>query len=250
MQWWGKLAGVYEIRNLVNGKVYIGSTNCLHRRIAEHRRSLVCGRHYSTHLQGAWNKYGADAFVFQPILICSKDRTLLCEQAAIDGAKSSDPRYGYNGRDTASAPTGVPMSEAVKAKISASNKGKVFSESHRKAIGDASRGRIFTEESREKVSAANKGRRPTPEQIRKAADFHRGRKRSAETCARISAARKGTPSPKRGVPVSEKEAQRLRTVNTGRILSPEHKAKIAAGLRRAYEGGSRPKLRPGMKAGV
>jgi group I intron endonuclease len=57
-------AGVYMIRCTANGKVYVGSTYDCVRRESQHRSNLNKGKHYSRHLQNAWNKYGADAFVW------------------------------------------------------------------------------------------------------------------------------------------------------------------------------------------
>lgn len=55
-------SGIYQIRNLVNGKVYIGSACRLNSRKSDHLRSLQRGNHVNQKLQRAWNKYGPSAF--------------------------------------------------------------------------------------------------------------------------------------------------------------------------------------------
>lgn len=53
---------VYCIRNTVNGKVYIGSTADLHRRMVRHKSLLLNGNHYVKKLQKEFNQFGIDAF--------------------------------------------------------------------------------------------------------------------------------------------------------------------------------------------
>lgn len=52
-----KIAGIYKITNLVNGKMYIGESRNCFSRWQSHKRELKKGRHSNTHLQRAWNKY-------------------------------------------------------------------------------------------------------------------------------------------------------------------------------------------------
>lgn len=52
--------GVYQIRNLLNGKLYVGSVS--HKkgfadRWSKHRTTLRHKKHFNQHLQCAWNKY-------------------------------------------------------------------------------------------------------------------------------------------------------------------------------------------------
>lgn len=60
-------AGVYMIRNVLNGKSYIGSSNSIKRRLTTHISHLKCNRHANRHLQSAYNKYGQNhlCFVYQ-----------------------------------------------------------------------------------------------------------------------------------------------------------------------------------------
>ena len=57
--------GVYQIRNLINGKTFIGSSLDLPGKFNSHRFQLACGSHVAAALQADWQKYGADAFAFE-----------------------------------------------------------------------------------------------------------------------------------------------------------------------------------------
>lgn len=58
---------IYKIRNVVNQKFYVGSTTNLYERTRNHRTRLRNNRHHAKHLQAAWNKYGAECFVFEVV---------------------------------------------------------------------------------------------------------------------------------------------------------------------------------------
>lgn len=58
-------SGIYMITNLANNKKYIGQSVDVENRIRHHKSSLKHGRHENSHLQNAWNSYGADNFAFE-----------------------------------------------------------------------------------------------------------------------------------------------------------------------------------------
>ncbi len=60
-----KPAGVYQIKNLANGKVFIGSSINLEGPLNGHKFKLESGRHPNETLQKEWNEYGPEKFVFQ-----------------------------------------------------------------------------------------------------------------------------------------------------------------------------------------
>lgn len=47
-------SGIYQWRNLVNGKVYIGSTKNFTMRKKTHIEALRKNKHHNRHLQSAW----------------------------------------------------------------------------------------------------------------------------------------------------------------------------------------------------
>jgi len=118
-----KIIGVYKIVNLVNGKIYIGSSIDIKGRWKEHIRDLKNNKHHSTYLQRSWNKYGEDNFKFCIVEECNNDQTLDKEQYYLDKYKSYDKRNGYNIAKNSLAPmmgrkhseeTLIKLSEGVK----------------------------------------------------------------------------------------------------------------------------------------
>lgn len=90
-------SGIYIIRNLVNGKVYVGSSVDLCRRKEQHLSDLRRGSHINAHLQRAYNHYGLESFEFE-VLEQVEDTTSLIarEQHWIDVHSASEPDMGYN----------------------------------------------------------------------------------------------------------------------------------------------------------
>ena len=53
---------IYQIKNLVNGKLYIGKTINFKQRKYDHFRLLKSNKHHAFHLQNSYNKYGVTNF--------------------------------------------------------------------------------------------------------------------------------------------------------------------------------------------
>jgi len=60
-----KPAGVYQVKNLVNGKVLLGSSLNLEGPLNRHKFMLKIGSHTNKVLQKDWNELGSDQFVFE-----------------------------------------------------------------------------------------------------------------------------------------------------------------------------------------
>ena len=58
-------AGVYQIRNTVNGKAFVGSSVNLPAILNRHRTELRAGGHRNRELQKEWAEFGPDAFEFE-----------------------------------------------------------------------------------------------------------------------------------------------------------------------------------------
>ena len=59
-------SGIYAIKNLINNKMYIGSTSDFKSRCRSHRTLLNRNKHFNKHLQNSVNKYGLSNFEFIP----------------------------------------------------------------------------------------------------------------------------------------------------------------------------------------
>ncbi|MBN2602496.1 MAG: GIY-YIG nuclease family protein [Candidatus Marinimicrobia bacterium] len=58
-------AGVFQIKNVANGKVLLGSSLNLEGPLNSHKFMLTIGNHRNKILQKEWNEYGQDKFVFE-----------------------------------------------------------------------------------------------------------------------------------------------------------------------------------------
>lgn len=89
-------AGVYAIKNSVDGRTYIGSSKDLVHRRCHHFWQLSKGIHHNSFLQRAYDKYGLDAFSFVVLEYCFVESLLDREQFYLDSIKDI-----YNIRGTA-----------------------------------------------------------------------------------------------------------------------------------------------------
>lgn len=58
------MIGIYGIKNILTGKMYIGKSINSTNRERDHFYNLKNNRHHSEHLQNSYNKYGKEAFIF------------------------------------------------------------------------------------------------------------------------------------------------------------------------------------------
>jgi len=210
--------GIYQIRNNINGKTYIGSAKSFHARFRKHKNALVKGAHHAIKLQRAWNKYGADAFSFDPVIICDPENLLMYEQLVMDHANAY--RQGYNSAPNAGSSLGIRRSKETKAKISTAKKGVQLSAEHRKAIGLASTGRIKSAETRAKLSAAHTGKPKSQAQIEKMRQANLGKTYSDETKRKVSASLIGN-SRALGNVLSDETRKLMSEAHKGKKQDPE-----------------------------
>jgi group I intron endonuclease len=88
--------GIYQWKNLVNNKVYVGSSISIKRRQLEHIARLKNQTEGNEYFQRAWNKYGPESFVFSILERCAVENRLEREQFWIDKLNSTNEKFGYN----------------------------------------------------------------------------------------------------------------------------------------------------------
>lgn len=87
-------SGIYGIHNLVNDKWYVGQAVNIEKRWATHRWALSAGKNESEHFLRAWRKYGADAFEWVVLELCT---TAILNQREMFWISEKDSfRNGYN----------------------------------------------------------------------------------------------------------------------------------------------------------
>lgn len=114
-------SGVYQIRNKINNKIYIGSTVNLYNRFSRHISALKNNNHRNDHLQRAWNKYGEQNFVFEIIEIVNLETQDIyaAENKWISLTNCTNEKLGYNIQLVAGKGfLGMTMSEESKVKMS------------------------------------------------------------------------------------------------------------------------------------
>ena len=57
-------SGIYEIKNKINGKMYIGQSRNINKRRSYHLWKLRSNNHFNPLLQNSFNKYGEHNFEF------------------------------------------------------------------------------------------------------------------------------------------------------------------------------------------
>lgn len=92
--------GIYEIRNTVAQRSYVGSSRHIGRRWALHRDNWRKGIN-TKQLQAAWDTDGADALTLHILEEVGKDQLLAAEQRWIDDLSARYPAPLYNVRSRA-----------------------------------------------------------------------------------------------------------------------------------------------------
>ncbi len=183
-------SGIYQIRCLLDGKVYIGSAVNIRGRWATHRLRLSRGTHVNQHLQAAWRLHGADQFVFEVVeLVSEKVDLIRVEQEWLDRTRCFKRDKGYNASQVAGSPmAGLTHSAETKAKMSADRKGRRNSPEAIAKVRAANTGIKHSPERIAKVRAAAKRQMADPVQRARLAEINRGHKWSEERRAKGRAA--------------------------------------------------------------
>jgi group I intron endonuclease len=126
-----KISGIYIIQNILNKKLYVGSSVNINSRLSTHKHKLKKRIHPNQKLQNVVNKYGLNNFTFS-ILENVKDIKLLKnkERFWIDNLNSRDDGYNIT-VDTYCPARELSCLSEYKQKVSKTHKGKTISEEHK-----------------------------------------------------------------------------------------------------------------------
>lgn len=103
-----RLPGIYCIKNIVSGRIYVGSAKDIHDRWRLHRKELRLGIHHSSVFQRSWNKHGPEAFQITILESVDKFENLITrEQIWIDRLNAACPKTGLNRSPKAGSTLGL-----------------------------------------------------------------------------------------------------------------------------------------------
>ncbi len=155
--WIGKNeVGIYGIQCAKNGRIYIGRSRNIRRRLVGHYSKLKQGRHPNRYLQEDFNRYGISYFRSRVIMRCNPDDLLEKEQYFIN----VDSRM-YNIVKFADSSI---LPEETKGRISEGLMGNTncighkMSEQTKRKLSLSLRGRWISDETRHKMALAKLGR--------------------------------------------------------------------------------------------
>lgn len=230
-----------------NGKIYVGSTCDLQRRIYGHRSKSAAGKEYA--VCRAWRVHGEPVVDVLENVPATED-LIAAEQRWLDELQPwASTGVGYNMSRLADRPDPELSRRA--------NTGRVVSPATRAKISAARAGWRHTEESRARISASLQTNAAQTEHLRRLAEARRGQAPGPETRAKLSAACSagqreylarlgvaGRAARKREI----RDTKRARgTTGVGRPVSDETRAKISAAHKGRRHG---PEQVAAMRAGV
>ena len=162
--------GIYKLTHKESGKVYIGQSKHLKRRLNEHRRCEKSNDKKGSQsvVRRAIKKYSFDAFDFEIILYCQEGEYMdLMETKLIQSYDCLVPK-GYNVRDGGNK---VFMSEEGRKRISKANSGRIVSEETRLKLSESGKKAYLNnprdDEWNQKLSIALSGKKKSEEHILK-----------------------------------------------------------------------------------
>lgn len=227
------MIGIYKITNKENGRVYIGQSINIEKRIKRHKRDMKNGKEKPKSLQNDYDS-SPDSFEFSVLCECSIDELDGLENFYIAAEKSTNPKNVYNikrGGNWCTRTVTIETRRKISEKVSGENSpnyGKrpskealaLRSESMKKHSDEISKrmkgrfsgekhpfyGKHHTAESREKMSKALAGHTP----------WMAGKHHTEESLKRISDGRKG-----KMVGASNHKSKAVICVETGKVYESQ-----------------------------
>lgn len=194
---------IYQIKNKVNNKIYIGSAVDVRIRWLTHKSHLIKNRSNCSKLQNAFNKYGRDInnFEFSIIEECRDEDLIQREQYYID--KLSACENGYNIRKIAHSNLGIK--------------------------------KPHSQETKDKISKANTGKKKSLEERIQMSIRHTGRKHKEDFKKRLSDERCGPGNPFWNKKHTDETKKKMSLQRRGKPLTDQQKQKMSISAKKAWE---------------
>lgn len=123
---------VYKITCIINGKIYVGSTNQFHHRVLEHQQCLRRKCHANRLLQKDWGDFSSKDFIFEVLETLSEqeylDKSYRLQRENYWIQHYDSIHKGYNISDAFGS---KPMSEEQKKMVSKRHRGMRMPQSHK-----------------------------------------------------------------------------------------------------------------------
>jgi len=146
--------GIYQIRNLINGKCYVGQSIHLKSRKNDHLGDLRRNQHHNPYLQSSFNKHGETNFIFEILIYCIPEKLTYYEQLFCDINKAHG--LSYNIRECVESNRGIKLSPETIKKMCAAQSGKNNPNYGKLGKDNPNYGRTHSPETIEKMSKAHK----------------------------------------------------------------------------------------------
>lgn len=159
------MIGIYKITS-PSGKVYIGQSIDIEKRIKKYK--CIYNSRGQIALNNSLKKYGYEIHKFEVIEEC--DITILNERERYWQDYYNVLKKGLNSKLTTYKDKSGKLSEATKAKMSKSLKGRIITDEWRKNLSKAGKGRKLTEKQKNALIKASTGRVNSKETNRKIAE--------------------------------------------------------------------------------
>lgn len=168
--------GIYTITDIVNNKLYVGSTvNAFNKRRNQHFHLLGIDKHPNPHLQKAYNDLGKENLKFEILEECSIEYCKSQEQYWMNLLKSWDINFGYNVMPSPNSTCGYRFSSEAKRKMAISQlrfRGKTSKKDIENHFKKKETPKLTKEEVSKLLSEKNSGKgnpmygkKPTPRKV-------------------------------------------------------------------------------------